>query len=86
MHHWEKGTVGVSIQLIAPASGALKPLQMDVTLRGFTPSFHSTDCPSEWGLNIALAFWRSTATGFHSTDCPSEWGQKYKDSKTEQKV
>ena len=36
-------------------------------------SFHSTDCPSEWGLlngKLSLVSLKS----FHSTDCPSEWG------------
>ena len=38
----------VSIQLIAPASGALN----GSALMSLMPrsSFHSTDCPSEWGL------------------------------------
>ena len=39
----------VSIQLIAPASGAL----FRVSLLRYGEShkgFHSTDCPSEWGL------------------------------------
>ena len=41
----------VSIQLIAPASGA------PVRIAGGTtsaPSFHSTDCPSEWGLDRSI--------------------------------
>ena len=37
----------VSIQLIAPASGATKKQSTgDAPIK----SFHSTDCPSEWGL------------------------------------
>ena len=62
--------VEVSIQLIAPASGA-NGLQTVVNL--LLIGFHSTDCPSEWGLypgnNRQLP-----SKGFHSTDCPSEWG------------
>ena len=41
----------VSIQLIAPASGALRRLLLERVLYGsHFYSFHSTDCPSEWGL------------------------------------
>ena len=38
----------VSIQLIAPASGAL--VMDGLMRRGFIACFHSTDCPSKWGL------------------------------------
>ena len=38
----------VSIQLIAPASGALLPLG-ETLADLLDASFHSTDCPSEWG-------------------------------------
>ena len=41
----------VSIQLIAPASGALRKLFTSISMsRVFR--FHSTDCPSEWGLTL----------------------------------
>ena len=36
-------------------------------------SFHSTDCPSEWGHDTG-SMSRSSFASFHSTDCPSEWG------------
>ena len=45
-------TIGfVSIQLIAPASGALG---VGTAVAGvlLQPGFHSTDCPSEWGQAI----------------------------------
>ena len=65
----------VSIQLIAPASGAYDQLERSSKAE-ITQSFHSTDCPSEWGLLESdrfllpdIYFW-----SFHSTDCPSEWG------------
>ena len=38
-------------------------------------SFHSTDCPSEWG-QFSLSSTTGTKSSFHSTDCPSEWGPK----------
>ena len=57
----------VSIQLIAPASGAAKTkLGYLICLRGF----HSTDCPSEWGLRKNDGR-EIIAQGFQSTDCPS---------------
>ena len=40
---------GVSIQLIAPASGG--PLIKALT-NSDLEGFHSTDCPSEWGQAI----------------------------------
>ena len=42
------GLISVPIQLIAPASGAVY-LFLEKSLMSIQ-SFHSTDCPSEWGL------------------------------------
>ena len=39
----------VSIQLIAPASGAWIELELGAII---DRCFHSTDCPSEWGLGL----------------------------------
>ena len=49
----ELAGVEVSIQLIAPASGAL--ILYDAHLyneRSNKAGFHSTDCPSEWGWSL----------------------------------
>ena len=40
----------VSIQLIAPASGA--PVAIEDQREEDLSGFHSTDCPSEWGHNV----------------------------------
>ena len=61
----------VSIQLIAPASGAHVT---NIRIVGSIGGFHSTDCPSEWGPSIDAPPGVSSTTCFHSTDCPSEWG------------
>ena len=47
------GLSSVSIQLIAPASGASdRFLLPDIY---FWKGFHSTDCPSEWGLGCGYS-------------------------------
>jgi hypothetical protein len=66
-------TVGVSIQLVSPASGdeAARTLANAVD-RGF----HSISFPSEWGL-AAQRGRRGPrdARRFHSISFPSEWGR-----------
>ena len=47
----------VSIQLIAPASGATSGLKLLVATYS---GFHSTDCPSEWGHKIVWKRVRET--------------------------
>ena len=68
--------MNVSIQLIAPASGAQAALVKFVRL--MKASFHSTDCPSEWGPQDGMKPCNALrlVRGFHSTDCPSEWGRE----------
>ncbi len=46
----------VSIQLISPASG---DLNLPVREQAFSPGFHSTDFPSEWGLAAFAGFSQS---------------------------
>ena len=69
---WNPSSRSVSIQLIAPASGGPPN---EPCMNGVIPTrFHSTDCPSEWGLLTITEMCTTLSTRFHSTDCPSEWG------------
>ena len=75
-HGEEDHESSVSIQLIAPASGAPNSPSGTV-LQKLTPSFHSTDCPSKWG-HVPKYYQLDRGDGhvsFHSTDCPSKWGR-----------
>jgi len=66
--------LGVSIQLISPASGDKKN-RGRLAMGNADGSFHSTDFPSEWGLSAAWSQCTAPpASRFHSTDFPSEWG------------
>ena len=67
-----KSPCRVSIQLIAPASGASKTKESILCLHYFC--FHSTDCPSEWGPESEIIAMPIKWLSFHETDCPSEWG------------
>ena len=86
----------VSIQLIAPASGALKKLKMlrlglGVSIQLIAPASGAFGLPVESFAGVLVSIqliapasgayqkkcsiphlWR--IEGFHSTDCPSEWG------------
>ena len=51
------------------------PNPASVTSGYMSESFHSTDCPSEWGHTEIDENEEETGNYcFHSTDCPSEWG------------
>ena len=63
----------VSIQLIAPASGATRAIMQ-------TDIFHDGEvsiqliAPASGATYTLLTRQRRKCSGFHSTDCPSEWG------------
>ena len=64
--------IGVSIQLVSPASGEAHrlPLQSGSFIR-----FHSISFPSEWGDDQARHTTQTFAgLCFHSISFPSEWG------------
>ena len=63
----------VSIQLIAPASGAPRQRHKHWHPRTIA-CFHSTDCPSEWGPVRYPSQTHHAAARFHSTDCPQRVG------------
>ena len=66
------GVLHVSIQLIAPASGAWRgsyfvPFMSQVSIQLIAPASGAKATNIMWGGSYVV--------GFHSTDCPSEWGQ-----------